>query len=148
MGRDDRGGNQPKGYTLHLELRDDDGSVVGEISAHFSDEVVRGLARSAASGGSRRRESTGSSRSFRGRDDNSANARGDERSMSTEQRKLLFRLAYSLGARKDEAVGKVLESLGVERFEWATRAQASAAIDALKEQTRRRRESSNGAHHG
>lgn len=68
--------------------------------------------------------------------------------MSTEQRKFLFRLAYSLGHKKDEAANKVLETLGVERFEWATRSQASAAIDALKEQARLRRESGNGAYHG
>jgi hypothetical protein len=68
--------------------------------------------------------------------------------MSTEQRKFLFRLAYSLGHKTDEAANKVLETLGVERFEWATRSQASAAIDELKEQARRQREGSNGAHHG
>lgn len=145
-----------KGYTLRLELWSA-GEVVGEVEARFSDEAIRGLVRGVAvtrSGetrtGSAPAESVHSRtepehtnrqspRPFRGRDDNPTQARGDERAMSTEQRKFLFRLAYGLGFKKDAAERKVLEVLGVERFEWATRSIASRGIDALKEEMAHRK---------
>lgn len=69
---------------------------------------------------------------FRGRDTRPTEAyQGDKRPMSDAQKKALFRLAYTLGDR-DGALTRVLEALGVERLEWATRADASRAIDALR----------------
>ncbi len=71
------------------------------------------------------------------------------RAMSPEQRKLLFRLAFELGESRDTARDRVLKALGVERFEWASRAEASTAIDALKqelERARRRKGANGGAH--
>ncbi|MCC7540585.1 MAG: hypothetical protein IT379_30500 [Deltaproteobacteria bacterium] len=73
---------------------------------------------------------------FRGRDTHPTEAaQGDRRAMSEEQRKLLFRLAFDLGENRETAADRVLKTLGVERFEWATRADASRAIDALKRAT-------------
>ena len=70
---------------------------------------------------------------FNGRDTSPTNVSpGDRRAMSDEQKKLLFRLAYSLGFEKDGARDKVLHALGVERLEWAERTMASKAIDALR----------------
>lgn len=69
---------------------------------------------------------------FRGRDTRPTEAyQGDKRAMSDAQKKALFRLAYTLGDREG-ALTRVLEALGVERLEWATRADASRAIDALR----------------
>jgi hypothetical protein len=69
---------------------------------------------------------------YRGRDDDPNQARtGDRRAMSDSQRRLLFRLAYAQGD-KESALDRVLEALGLDRLEWATRADASRAIDALK----------------
>lgn len=69
---------------------------------------------------------------FRGRDTRPMEAyQGDRRAMSDAQKKALFRLAYTLGDREG-ALTRVLEALGVERLEWATRADASRAIDALR----------------
>jgi hypothetical protein len=69
----------------------------------------------------------------RGRDDRPTEAAtGDRRAMSDEQRKLLFRLAFDLGATRENVRDRVLQALGVERLEWATRANASGAIDTLK----------------
>jgi hypothetical protein len=86
---------------------------------------------------------------FRGRDDRPTDARrGDDRAMSSEQRRLLFRLAYSLGDSRESAADRVLKALGVERFEWATRAMASSAIDRLKAEANRRPSEGNGASHG
>lgn len=70
---------------------------------------------------------------FRGRDRTPTQVEpGDRRAMSDEQRKLLFRLAYDLGATRETARDVVLKALGCERLEWAERPQASRAIDALK----------------
>jgi hypothetical protein len=83
---------------------------------------------------------------FRGRDNDPNQARtGDRRAMSDAQRRILFRLAYSLGDR-DGALDRVLEALGVGRLEWATRVDASRAIDALKAQTTRDRPTNGGRH--
>ena len=69
---------------------------------------------------------------FRGRDNRPTEAyEGEKRAMSDAQKKALFRLAYTLGDREG-ALTRVLQALGVERLEWATRADASRAIDALK----------------
>jgi hypothetical protein len=74
----------------------------------------------------------------RGRDDNPTHAAtGDRRAMSDEQRKLLFRLAFDNGATRENVRDRVLHALGVERLEWATRANASAAIDTLKRELAR-----------
>lgn len=73
---------------------------------------------------------------FRGRDNRPTEAaHGDRRAMSEEQRKLLFRLAFDLGETRETAGDRVLKTLGVERFEWATRLDASRAIDALKRES-------------
>ena len=56
----------------------------------------------------------------------------DRRAMSEEQKKLLFRLAYQLGEARETAASRVLEALGLERFELASRAAAARAIDGLK----------------
>jgi hypothetical protein len=70
---------------------------------------------------------------FRGRDDHPTEAAtGDRRAMSDEQRKLLFRLAFDLGESRETVRDRVLKALGVERLEWATRANASQGIDTLK----------------
>jgi hypothetical protein len=77
-------------------------------------------------------DGSGPPRRFRGRDTRPTEAEpGDRRAMSEEQKKLLFRLAFENGSR-DTARDRVLKALGVERLEWATRADASRAIDALK----------------
>jgi hypothetical protein len=55
---------------------------------------------------------------------------GEKRAMTDMQRKALFRIAYELGDR-ESALSRILEALGVERLEWATRAQASKAIELL-----------------
>ena len=70
---------------------------------------------------------------YRGRDRNPTHVDpSDRRAMSDEQRKLLFRLAYEMGATRDDVRDVVLRALGVERLEWATRQDASRAIDTLK----------------
>ena len=82
----------------------------------------------------------------RGRDDNPTEAApGDRRAMSDVQRKLLFRLAYELGATREQAADVVLDVLGVDRFEHATRAEASRAIDVLKQRAEARK--GNGKSH-
>jgi len=70
---------------------------------------------------------------FRGRDSRPTERRPDDSrlAMSDTQRKLLFRLAYDLVDR-NRAAAFLLERLGVERFEWATRADASRLIDELR----------------
>jgi hypothetical protein len=150
----------PKDYTLRLELWKGSGEVVGEVEVRFSEQALRGLVRGAASpgavsqSGDARRETESEPRTppkpFRGRDDNPTAARGDERAMSTEQRKFLFRLVYGLGFKKEAAEQKVLQALGVERLEWATRSMASRGIDALKEEMEHRpgANGSNGSHNG
>jgi hypothetical protein len=89
---------------------------------------------------------------FRGRDDRPTEvAEGDRRAMSSEQKKLLYRLAFQLGETRESSTARVLAALGVERLEWATRVMASKAIDALKAEVSQRRSNghSNGAeHHG
>jgi hypothetical protein len=55
--------------------------------------------------------------------------------MSDAQKKLLFRLCFELGATRENVREHVLKALGVERLEWATRLDASRAIDALKRET-------------
>jgi NAD-dependent DNA ligase len=54
--------------------------------------------------------------------------------MSSEQRKYLFRLVYSVVPSKDLALERVLTALGVQRLEHATRSDAARAIDSLKEE--------------
>jgi len=97
-----------------------------------------------------RNDSAERPRRFHGRDDQPNEARtGDRRAMSDSQRKLLFRLAYGLGDR-DGALDRVLGALGVGRLEWATRADASHAIDSLRaasDQAAPQRPG-NGASHG
>jgi hypothetical protein len=80
---------KPKGYTLRLELRDDQGSVFGEVSARFSDDALGGLIRRATSGSPSPGEGSNNPRPFHGHDDNRTVARGDERAMSTERQKFL-----------------------------------------------------------
>lgn len=73
----------------------------------------------------------------------------ERRAMSSAQQKCLFRLAFDLGESRDTARDRVLKALGVERLEWASRAEASTAIDALKqelERARRRKGANGGAH--
>jgi hypothetical protein len=88
-------------------------------------------------------------RPFHGRDTLPTEASAsDDRGMSDAQKKALFRLAFALGD-KDGALGRVLEALGVERLELATRTRASRAIDALKTKVARNNSGpSNGASHG
>jgi hypothetical protein len=88
-------------------------------------------------------------RPFHGRDTRPTEASAsDDRGMSDAQKKALFRLAFSLGDRNG-ALGRVLEALGVERLEQATRAGASRAIDALKNKVARTSSGpTNGAGHG
>jgi hypothetical protein len=71
---------------------------------------------------------------------------GEKRAMTDMQRKALFRIAYELGDR-ESAPSRILEALGVERLEWATRVQASKAIDLLGEQRNKPSRRSNGAGH-
>jgi hypothetical protein len=83
----------------------------------------------------------------RGRDDRPTEAAPDDRvAMSEQQRKLLFRLVYASGAQGDAARERVLEVLRVERFEHATRAAASRAIDELRRHSNG--DGRNGAAHG
>ena len=72
--------------------------------------------------------------------------RGEKRAMTDTQRKALFRIAYDLGDR-ESALSRILEALGVQRLEWATKAQASKAIDLLGSQRDRPPRRSNGASH-
>ncbi len=68
-----------------------------------------------------------------GRDNRPGQASADEkRAMSDAQKRLLFRLAFNLGATNENVRERVLKALGVERLEWATRLDASKAIDTLK----------------
>jgi len=84
---------------------------------------------------------------FRGRDDRPTEvAEGDKRAMSGEQKKLLYRLAFNLGATRESSTVRVLEALGIERLEWATRRMASQAIDALKAEVAKKR--TNGHENG
>lgn len=69
---------------------------------------------------------------YRGRDNHPTEAAPDDRrAMSDMQKKYLFRLAYDLGETRDTARDRVLKALGVERLEYATRVDASRAIDGL-----------------
>ncbi len=71
---------------------------------------------------------------------------GEKRAITDMQRKALFRIAYDLGD-KESALGRILEALGVERLEWATKAQASKAIEKLGAERDRPPRRSNGASH-
>lgn len=85
-------------------------------------------------------------RSF-GRGDSPRDAElGESRAMTDMQKKALFRIAYDLGD-KESALGRILEALGVERLEWATRKQASKAIEILGAQRDRPPRRTNGASH-
>jgi hypothetical protein len=82
---------------------------------------------------------------FRGRDARPTEAeQSDRRAMSEEQKKLLFRLAFELGETRESAGPRVLKALGVERFEWATRPDASRAIDALKRELTAKKSNGHG----
>jgi hypothetical protein len=86
-------------------------------------------------------------RSF-GRGDSQRDAElGEKRAMTDMQRKVLFRIAYETGDR-DSALNRILGALGVERLEWATRAQASKAIDLLGKRKNGSAQRSNGENHG
>lgn len=140
--------SERKPYYLRLELRDSSGRVVGEITAYVSGEALRSIletpsrAAQGSSGIAERRP-----KPFRGRDEHPTAARGDERGMSSEQRKFLFRLAYSLGLSKESATKKVLQALGVDDMNDATRSMASRGIDALKEEVAHKKDRSNGVSH-
>lgn len=70
-----------------------------------------------------------------------------KRAMTDMQRKLLFRIAYETGNR-DTALGRILEALGVERLEHATRAAASRAIQQLSAKRKNgSHQRANGANH-
>jgi hypothetical protein len=71
----------------------------------------------------------------------------ERRAMSDAQRKLLFRLAFDLGATKENVREHVLGALGVARLEWAERDVASAAIDKLQAERGKRRDGMNGGAH-
>ncbi len=71
---------------------------------------------------------------------------GDNRGMSEAQKRALFRLAYGLGDR-DSALGLILDALGVDRLEMATRAEASRAIGVLEAKRNGRPRPTNGAGH-
>ncbi len=73
-----------------------------------------------------------------GRDNRPEQAGGSEnKAMSDAQKKLLFRLAFNLGATKENVRDRVIKALGVDRLEWATRLDASKAIDSLKREATR-----------
>ncbi len=73
-----------------------------------------------------------------GRDERPEQAGANEnKAMSDAQRKLLFRLAFNLGATKENVRERVIKALGVDRLEWATRLDASKAIDTLKREATR-----------
>jgi hypothetical protein len=88
----------------------------------------------------------------RGRDDRPQEAAPDDRrAMSDDQRKLVFRLCFDLGATKQDARDHVLEALGVDRLEHATRIDASRAIENLKREVAARagrHQNGAGAHGG
>lgn len=70
---------------------------------------------------------------FRGRDPEPTQAASDDRrAMSDDQKRLLYRLVLGLGESRETARDRVLQALGVDRLEHATRVHASRAIDALK----------------
>lgn len=76
---------------------------------------------------------------FRGRDTTPDYADpADRRAMSEDQKKLVFRLIFELGASRETARDEVLRALGVQRLEHATRVDASRAIDLLKRERERR----------
>lgn len=84
---------------------------------------------------------------FRGRDPSPTEAApSDRRAMSEDQKRLLFRLAYESGESRDTAVDRVLAALKVDRFEYATRADASRAIDELKRQSAAKKGNGAGNH--
>jgi hypothetical protein len=85
---------------------------------------------------------------YRGRDNHPTEAAPDDRrAMSDMQKKYLYRLAYDLGETRDTARDRVLKALGVERLEYATRVDASRAIDALNAElaTKKNGKRGNGA---
>lgn len=89
----------------------------------------------------------------RGRDDRPTEGGqrdgGERRAMSANQRSLLFRLAYEEGHEGNAARDRVLGVLGVKRLEWATKLDASRAIEAMKrEAAGKQNGQSNGAPHG
>lgn len=149
-------------YTLSLVLRDEDGRIKGELELTLlaaAKVEVDGRSEGTDRGSSDpprdsqdHRTNRAPSRPFRGRDERPTEARNDRREMSQEQRKFLFRLAYQLGAKGEDANEKVLDALGVERFKDATREMASKAIDRLKteiaDEKRGRRGANGAAHHG
>lgn len=71
---------------------------------------------------------------------------GDTRGMSDAQKKALFRLAYDLGD-KATALELILDTLGVDRLDTATRVQASRAIGILEAQRNGSPRPTNGAGH-
>lgn len=86
-----------------------------------------------------------SSRSQGGNANPRAAEEGRSSAMTDTQRKALFRLAFALGDR-DSALRRILDALGVEELESATKAQASRAITFLEAQRGRPARPSNGAH--
>lgn len=165
-----------RAYILRVQIHDDSGKAVGCIEARLPADALRFIVggarprqRAEEVGHARApdRESeqrvASAERSLRAGDRSPGGAtpeaegthRGSpsgaqtgELAMSMQQRKLLFRLAYSMGYDNDTATARILDAIGVQRFEHATRTMASRAIDALKfEQETRRLNQSNGTFH-
>lgn len=112
-----------------IEELGDDFAIDATVPAESRPDPQRG-------NGARRAERESDARQtpepFRGRDEHPTEAEpGDRRAMSEMQRKYLFRLAFDLGETRESARDRVLKALGVERFEHATRVEASRAIEAL-----------------
>ncbi len=68
--------------------------------------------------------------------------------MSDEQKRLIFRLCFNLGATKETVRERALKALGVKRLEWAERLDASQAIDKLKRELGNRGKPSPAANGG
>lgn len=129
------------------ELGDD--VTIARVEAPYSS------APAPAGGPARSPSDTSTPERWRGRDRRPTEADpSDRRAMSAEQQKLIFRLCFDLGESRDTVRARALKALGVERLEWATRVDASRAIDSLRADLARSRNghSSNGmngeAHHG
>ena len=129
---------------LSIESADNNTTITVEPESHETESATQPVEAAPQKQGT---SSFQPPRRLCGRGDSPRDAElGEKRAMTDMQRKALFRIAYEVGDR-ESALSRILEALGVERLEWATKAQASKAIELLGSQRNRPQRRSNGASH-
>ena len=70
----------------------------------------------------------------------------ERRALTDDQKRLVFRLAYELGATRENVRERVLAALGVQRLEHATKTDGSRAIENLKREVAARKQTNGRGH--